>query len=58
MARISIMHGWYWSAFPDGTEFGGIGITPDQRVEVTVADVLAGKDAALDRARAYLAGRR
>ena len=45
-------------AFPDGTEFSGAGIAPEQRVEVTVADVLAGRDAALERARAYLASRR
>ena len=61
---IPLPRGWRflacvtWSAFPDGTEFGGIGIAPDQRVAVTVADVLAGRDAALERARAYLASRR
>jgi C-terminal processing protease CtpA/Prc len=42
-------------AFPDGTEFGQTGITPDLPVAVRVEEVLAGRDAALDRAREYLA---
>ncbi|HMG19122.1 MAG TPA: S41 family peptidase [Gemmatimonadales bacterium] len=42
-------------AFPDGTEFVRTGIVPDIQVEVRVDDVLAGRDAVLDRARAYLA---
>jgi carboxyl-terminal processing protease len=42
-------------AFPDGTEFVRTGIAPELRVAVTVDDVLAGRDAALDRARTYLA---
>jgi C-terminal processing protease CtpA/Prc len=47
-------------AFPDGKELvrtgaGGGGIAPDVPVEVRVEDVLAGRDAVLDRARAYLA---
>jgi len=41
-------------AFPDGKEFVGTGIAPDVPVDVRVEDVLAGRDAALDRARAYL----
>ncbi|PYO90382.1 MAG: hypothetical protein DMD66_02880 [Gemmatimonadetes bacterium] len=41
-------------AFPDGKEFVGTGIAPDIPVDVRVEDVLAGRDAALDRARAYL----
>jgi len=41
-------------AFPDGKEFVGLGIAPDFAVDVHVADVLAGRDAVLDRARAYL----
>jgi peptidase S41-like protein len=41
-------------AFPDGREFMRTGIVPDLQVEARVADVLAGRDAALDRARAYL----
>jgi len=42
-------------AFPDGTEFGPTGIAPDVAVAVQVEDVLAGRDAALERAREYLA---
>src|SRR5579859_118882 len=41
-------------AFPDGKEFVRTGIAPDIPVEVKVDDVLAGRDAVLDRARAYL----
>lgn len=41
-------------AFPDGKEFVRTGIVPEIPVEVRVEDVLAGRDAALDRARAYL----
>jgi C-terminal processing protease CtpA/Prc len=42
-------------AFPDGKEFVLTGIVPDHLVQARVEDVLAGRDAALDRARAYLA---
>ena len=42
-------------AFPDGKEFVRTGIAADYPVEVRVEDVLAGRDAALERARAYLA---
>lgn len=42
-------------AFPDGTEFVPAGIAPELRVAVKVEDVLAGRDAALERAREYLA---
>lgn len=41
-------------AFPDGKEFGRKGITPDIPVELRVDDVLAGRDAVLERARAYI----
>jgi len=44
-------------AAPDGTEFAGIGIKPDILVSRTVNDLLAGIDAALERAREYLRGR-
>ena len=44
-------------AAPDGTEFAGIGIKPDILVSRTVNDLLAGNDAALERAREYLRGR-
>jgi carboxyl-terminal processing protease len=42
-------------AFPDGTEFGRTGIAPEVPAPVKVEDVLAGRDAALERARGYLA---
>jgi C-terminal processing protease CtpA/Prc len=42
-------------AFPDGKEFVPMGIAPQFPVEVRVEDVVAGRDAVLDRARAYLA---
>jgi C-terminal processing protease CtpA/Prc len=41
-------------AYPDGKEFVRTGIIPERTVEVRVADVLAGRDAVLERARAYL----
>jgi hypothetical protein len=41
-------------AFPDGKEFVPTGIAPQFPVEVRVEDILAGRDAVLDRARAYL----
>jgi len=41
-------------AFPDGKEFVPTGIAPQFPVDVRVEDVLAGRDAPLDRARAYL----
>src|SRR5712691_2952617 len=44
-------------AFPDGREFYGTGIVPELPVVVTVADFLAGRDAALERARLYIGER-
>jgi hypothetical protein len=44
-------------AFPDGTEFVRTGIRPELPVEVRVDDLLAGRDAALDRAREFIATR-
>jgi len=41
-------------AFPDGVEFVGKGIAPAVPVAVTVGDVLAGRDAALEKARKYV----
>ena len=41
-------------AFADGTEFGHSGIVPEIHVATRVADVLAGCDAPLERARALL----
>jgi C-terminal processing protease CtpA/Prc len=45
-------------AFPDGVDFVGKGITPEIQVAVTMADVLAGRDATLEKAREYLGGKR
>lgn len=45
-------------SFPDGEEFAGTGIKPEFPVAVLVADVLAGKDAAVERAREYMGGKR
>ncbi len=42
-------------AFPDGSEFVRTGIAPEIPTEARVDDVLAGRDAMLDRAREYLA---
>ena len=42
-------------ALGEGTALVRTGIAPQFAVDVTVDDVLAGRDAALDRARAYLA---
>jgi C-terminal processing protease CtpA/Prc len=41
-------------AFPDGSEIAGSGVTPEMPVVVRVEDFLAGRDAALERARQYL----
>ena len=41
-------------AFPDGTEIQGAGIAPEMPVAAKVADFLAGKDPALERARGYV----
>jgi carboxyl-terminal processing protease len=38
--------------FPDGSPFEGVGIAPDVVVERRVSDVIAGRDAVLDRAQA------
>lgn len=60
-AVIPLAGGWQLrvtvtrDAFPDGKEFVRTGIAPDHPVDARVEDVLAGRDAALDRARAYLA---
>jgi C-terminal processing protease CtpA/Prc len=59
-AQLPLAAGWKLrltvsrDAFPDGKEFIRTGIAPDIPVEVRVEDVLAGRDAVLDRARAYL----
>jgi len=41
-------------AFPDGTEFARAGVAPELPVAVRIEDLLAGRDAALERAREYL----
>jgi C-terminal processing protease CtpA/Prc len=59
-AILSLAAGWKLrvtvsrAAYPDGREIERSGIVPDIPVEVRVQDVLAGRDAVLDRARAYL----
>src|ERR1700694_241403 len=58
---LPLVGGWQFrvtvtrDAFPDGTEFVQTGVAPELPVQMRVADLLAGRDAALDRARAYLA---
>jgi C-terminal processing protease CtpA/Prc len=44
-------------AFPDGIEIQGRGIAPELPVTQKVSDFLAGRDATLERARDYVAGR-
>ncbi len=57
---LSLPRGWLFrvtvtrDAFPDGTEFARTGIAPELPVAVKVDDILAGRDAALERAREYL----
>jgi carboxyl-terminal processing protease len=61
MATLALPSGWKLrltvsrDASPDGKEFVPTGIAPQFPVEVRVEDILAGRDAVLDRARAYLA---
>ncbi|MGH7612664.1 MAG: S41 family peptidase [Gemmatimonadales bacterium] len=43
--------------FPDGTGIGGVGIAPELPTDARVTDFLAGRDAALERARNYVAER-
>jgi C-terminal processing protease CtpA/Prc len=40
--------------FADGTEFVGVGVTPDITVQDTIADLRAGQDASAARAKQYL----
>jgi C-terminal processing protease CtpA/Prc len=52
--RLSVVQ----EAFPDGADFVGTGIAPELPVLQTVNDWLAGRDAVVERARAYLAAPR
>ena len=60
-ATLALPSGWKLrltvsrDASPDGKEFVPTGIAPQFPVAVRVEDILAGRDAVLDRARAYLA---
>ncbi len=57
---VSLGKGWSLvvcvtrDAFPDGTEFAGVGVAPELPVAMTVGDFLAGRDPALERAREYV----
>jgi hypothetical protein len=42
---------------PDGAAINGTGIAPELPVDEKVADFLAGRDAVLERARAYITER-
>jgi carboxyl-terminal processing protease len=46
---ISVAIGAKRYRFPDGTAFEGVGIVPDVPVERRVMDVVAGRDAVLER---------
>jgi len=48
---MSLMVGAVRYSFPDGASFEGVGIAPDVVVEPTLAEVKAGRDAVLERAR-------
>ncbi len=43
-------------AAPDRTEFAGLGLKPDIPAILTIGEVLAGRDVALEKAREYLDG--
>jgi C-terminal processing protease CtpA/Prc len=44
--------------FPDGASFEGVGIAPDVMVERRIADVVAARDAVLERAKELADARR
>ena len=46
-----------WDRFPDGTEFVGVGVQPDIRVERTIMDVARGSDPVLEAAVAAMRDR-
>jgi len=43
-----------WDTYPDGREFVGIGCIPNVEVNPTRADIAAGRDVVLEKARAVL----
>jgi carboxyl-terminal processing protease len=47
-----------WDRMPDGTEFVGVGVQPDVRVELTRQAIAAGRDPVLERAVQILSGTR
>ncbi|HXB71247.1 MAG TPA: S41 family peptidase [Candidatus Acidoferrales bacterium] len=47
-----------WDRMPDGTEFVGVGVQPDVRVEPTRQAIAAGRDVVLERAVQVLSGTR
>lgn len=63
IADLPLRNGWRLrlsvtrEEFPDGTAIDGSGVTPELPVEERVEDFLAGRDAVLERARAYVSDR-
>ncbi len=61
--ELSLPNGWTFrlsatrEAFPDGTDFSGVGIAPELPTSETVSDLLEGRDPTWERARAYLGAR-
>jgi carboxyl-terminal processing protease len=47
-----------WDRMPDGTEFVGVGVQPDVRVELTRQAIAAGRDLVVERAVQVLRGTR
>ena len=44
--------------FPNGSEFEGVGIAPDVAVERRISDLVAGRDAILEKAQELATARR
>jgi len=57
---LPLSAGWFFrvtvtrDAFPDGSEFAATGIAPEMPVTETISDFQGGKDAVLDRAKAFV----
>lgn len=51
---ILVLIGAKREAFPDGSQFEGVGIKPDVEISPTVSDLSAGKDVVLESARRQL----